>query len=272
MRSRNRIVACVAVGFGFALGAMESAEAATARTAPSQADPERAAIVDRLDRSVVAGDANGIAATRDATRRLLERAPTEEHRRPLRYLLAYADWRLLGANPPPNGNERDALADEAESMLAANLAGSEADVEAQALLGAVYGMKIGSSMWRGMTLGRRAARAFDTARAIDERNPRFLLLKGLDVYHRPAMFGGGLERAERWFRSAIGFFAAQPSGGPWPHWGRLDSHAWLGRTLARLGDTDGAREQYETVLRLEPDHTFVRDFLLPRLERQESAP
>ena len=151
-------------------------------------------------------------------------------------------------------------------MLAANLAGSETDVEAQALLGAVYGMKIGSSMWRGMTLGRRAARAFDMARAIDERNPRFLLLKGLDVYHRPAMFGGGLDRAERWFRAAIGFFQAQPADAPWPDWGLLDTRAWLGRTLARLGDADGAREQYETVLRLEPDHAFVRDFLLPRLE------
>ncbi len=264
----SRIVASVAVGFGLWLGWAESAEA---QATPSRADPEPATIVDRLHRSVVAGDVEAITGSRPAARRLLERAPTEEHRHPLRYLLAYANWRLLGVNPPPDGNERDALADEAESMLAANLAGSETDVEAQALLGAVYGMKIGgmkigSSMWRVMTLGLRATWAFDTARAIDERNPRFLLLKGLDVYHRPAMFGGGLDRAERWFRAAIGFFQAQPADAPWPDWGLLDARAWLGRTLARLGDADGAREQYETVLRLEPDHAFVRDFLLPRLE------
>lgn len=264
MQSMKRVVASLAVGYGLGFG-FGGVGAAEAQVTP-RGDPESAAIVDRLRRSAVAGDAEAIAAARDATRRLLQRAPTEEDRRPLRYLLAYANWRLLGTHPPPDGNERDALADEAESMLAANLAGNEADVEAQALLGAVYGMKIGSSTWRGMTLGRRAGRALDAARAIDERNPRFLLLRGLDIYHRPAMFGGGLERAERWFRAAVGFFAAQPSDPPWPNWGRLDAHAWLGRTLARLGDVDAAREQYAKVLEAEPDHAFVRDFLLPRLE------
>ncbi len=234
---------------------------------PPAADPARAAIAGDLDRAVVAGDVEGIAAARDAARRRLEEAPSGEAQARLRYLLAYANWRLLGTDPAPAGDERDALADEAESMLRANLAVRDDDAEAHALLGAVYGMKIGNSMWRGMTLGRRASRAFDEAREIDERNPRFLLLKGLDVYHRPARFGGGLERAERWFRSAVGFFAAQPPDAPRPNWGRLDAHAWLGRTLARLGDPDAAREQYERALAIEPDYVWVRDFLLPDLDR-----
>ena len=265
MRSRHRVVIIAALVAGCGLGG-GWAGSTEAQETPSVVDPEPEAIVDRLHRSVVAGDMEAITSARDATRQLLQRASSEEDRNPLRYLLAFANWRLLGVHPPPDGDARDALADEAESKLAANLAESAADIEAQALLGAVYGMKIGSSMWRGMTLGRRASRAFDTARAIDERNPRFLLLKGLDVYHRPTMFGGGLERAERWFRAAVGFFAAQPSDAPWPNWGRLDAHAWLGRTLARLGDEAGAREQYGKVLEAEPDHAFVRDFLLPRLE------
>ena len=233
---------------------------------PPAADPAWAAIVDDLERSVIAGDVQGMTAARDAARRRLEEAPPGEARARLPYLLAYANWRLLGANPAPEGDDRDALADEAESMLRANLAVNDDDVEAHALLGAVYGMKIGTSMWRGMTLGRHASRAFDEARAIDERNPRFLLLKGMDVYHRPARFGGGLERAERWFRSAVGFFAARPPDAPWPSWGRLDAHAWHGRTLARLGDPNAAREQYEQVLAVEPDYAWVRDFLLPDLD------
>ena len=233
---------------------------------PPTADQAWAAIVGDLGRSVIAGDAAGITAARDAARRRLEETSSGEARARLRYLFAYANWRLLGAEPAPDDDERDSLADEAESMLRANLAVNDGDAEAHALLGAVYGMKIGSSIWRSMTLGRRAGRAFDEARAIDERNPRFLLLKGLDVYHRPARFGGGLERAERWFRSAVGFFAAQAPDAPWPSWGRLDAHAWLGRTLARLGDPNAAREQYEQVLAVEPDYAWVRDFLLPDLD------
>ena len=234
---------------------------------PPPADPAWAAVVDDLDRSVVAGDAAGITRARDAVRRRLEDAPPRETQMRLRYLLAYANWRLLGANPARDDDERDALTDEAKSMLRANLDAHDDDAEALALLGAVYGMKIGSSIWRGMTLGRRASRACDEARAIDEGNPRFLLLKGMDVCHRPARFGGGLDRAERWFRSAVAFFAAQPPDALWPRWGRLDAHAWLGRTAARLGDPDAAREQYERVLAIEPDHAWVRDFMLPDLDR-----
>ena len=257
----TRAIGALAVVFGLGSAGLAGAQG------PLAVDRERAAIVDDLERAVIAGDVAEIAGARDAARRRLEEAPSAEARARLRYLLAYANWRLLGTSPAPEGGERDSLADEAESMLKANLAVRNDDVEAHALLGAVYGMKIGSSIWRGMTLGRRAARAFDEAREIDERNPRFLLLKGLDVYHRPARFGGGLDRAERWFRSAVGFFAAQPPDAPWPSWGRLDARVWLGRTLARRGDPDAAREQYERVLAHEPDYALVRDFLLPCLDQ-----
>ncbi len=133
----------VALGFGSAgLGGAQE---------PPAADRQWAALVDDLDRSVIAGDAQGMTAARDAARRGLEEAPRGAAQARLRYLLAYANWRLLGANPAPDGDERDALADEAESMLRANLDVRDDDVEAHALLGAVYGMKIGSSIWRGMT-------------------------------------------------------------------------------------------------------------------------
>ena len=235
--------------------------------AQTDVDREWAAIVDVLDRAVVLGDAEGIDGARERSRRLLDGAAAGQQRARVRYLLAYANWRQLGVRTDLDDDGRDDLAEEAAALLAENIAAGAADVEARALLGAVYGMQIGSSVWRGMTLGRRAAQAFDDARAIDERNPRFLLLKGIDAFHRPAMFGGGLERAERWFRSAIGHFEAQPPDLPWPNWGRLDARAWLGQTLARRGDPDGAREQYEMLLKVEPEYAWVRHVLLPRLDR-----
>ncbi len=243
------------------------AAAAVVAAAQTGVDQEWAAIVDVLDRAVVAGDAEGIDVARDRGRGLLDGALTGQQRARVRYLVAYANWRALGARPDLAGGDRDRLADEAAALLAENVAARDTDVEAHALLGAVFGMKIGSSTWRGMTLGRRAARAFEAARAVDERNPRFLLLKGIDAFHRPAMFGGGPERAEAWFRSAIGHFEAQPPDLPWPNWGLLDARAWLGQTLARRGDPDGAREQYESALEAAPDYAFVRHVLLPALER-----
>ena len=262
-------VAAVQTGADLAVGVSTglTAHAAAVAAARTGADREWAAIVDVLDRAVVVGDAEGIDAARDRGLRLLDGALTGRQRARVRYLVAYANWRALGARPDLAGGDRDRLADEAAALLAENIAARDADVEAHALLGAVFGMKIGSSTWRGMTLGRRAARAFDAARAIDERNPRFLLLKGIDAFHRPAMFGGGPERAEAWFRSAIGHFEAQPPDLPWPNWGLLDARAWLGQTLARRGDPDGAREQYGLALEAAPDYAFVRRVLLPGLGR-----
>ncbi len=224
-------------------------------------------IVKELERSVVLGDVGGMTRARDTARRLLEETASGCSPARLRYLLAYANWRLLGRNPAPNAYERDSLADEAESMLKVNLGLNPRDVEVYALLGSIYGMKIGSSMWRGMTLGPRAGKAFDKAGSIDKRNPRFLLLMGMGVYQRPKRFGGGPERAERWLRSAVSSFAAQSPDSPWPNWGGLDARIWLGRTLARLGDSEAARKQYRQVLAIEPDHVLVRDFLLPGLDR-----
>lgn len=234
---------------------------------PHATDQAWVAIVRELDRSVILGDMEGMTRARDTARRLLEETPSGHSHVRLRYLLAYANWRLLGRNPAPRDDERDSLADEAESVLKVNLAVNQRDVEAYALLGSIYGMKIGSSMWRGMTLGPRAGKAFDKARSIEKRNPRFLLLMGMGAYHRPKQFGGGPERAERWLRSAVSSFAAQPPDSPWPDWGSLDARIWLGRTLARLGDREAARKEYQQVLAIEPDHVLVRDFLLPGLDR-----
>ena len=234
---------------------------------PHATDQAWVAIVRELDRSVILGDLEGMTHARDTARSLLEQTPSGNSRARLRYLLAYANWRLLGRNPAPRDGERDSLADEAESLLKVNLAVNRRDVEAYALLGSIYGMKIGSSMWRGMTLGPRSGKAFDKAQSIDKGNPRFLLLMGMGAYQRPKQFGGGPERAERWLRSALSSFAAQPPNPPWPNWGSLDARIWLGRTLARLGDREAARKEYQKVLAIEPDHVLVRDFLLPGLDR-----
>lgn len=238
----------------------------TAFVAQTDADREWAATAAAVDRAVVVGDAEDIDRARERCRRLLETVLTEPQRARARYLLAYANWRLLAARPDADGDHRDELADEALALLARNVAARDTDVEAYALQGAVYGMKIGSSAWRGMTLGRRAAEAFDRAGAIDERNPRLLLLKGLDAFHRPALFGGGMERAEGRLRAAVERFESQPADLPWPDWGLLDARAWLGRTLARRGDSEGAREQYDLALKIEPGYAFVRHVLLPGLE------
>ena len=73
---------------------------------PPAADPVWATIASDLDRSVVAGDVDGMTTARNAARRRLEEAPAGEARARMSYLLAYANWRLLGADPAPGARLR----------------------------------------------------------------------------------------------------------------------------------------------------------------------
>lgn len=235
--------------------------------AAAQSNPgeELPGLVERIERAHIGGDVQDLWAAREDCRRLLDAAAAGTPRARLRYALAYVGWRLLNHPDVADGDERDDLGDEAVALLRENIEADEGDIEAHTLLGAVYGRQI-TSMWRGMTLGRRASAALDAARELDERNPRLLLMKGIEMYHRPGMMGGGADDAEPWLRAAVGFFEAQPADTPWPNWGRADAYAWLGLTLAALDDDAGAREQYEKALEVEPDFYWVREVLLPRLE------
>ena len=137
--------------------------------------------------------------------------------------------------------------------------------EAHALLGSLYGLQIGRDASRGVVLGVRASGALDRAEAAAPDNPRVALLQGISAFHKPARFGGGLDRAERMLRRSLDLFSREPLDKPWPNWGRFDAHVWLGQTLARQNDRSGARAEYDAALALAPDSGWVKFVLLPAL-------
>ena len=159
-------------------------------------------------------------------RQWLDRVLTDRQHVRVRYAVAYANWRL----PSPSlalDDARDELGDEAVQLLEKNIEANEGDIESYALPAA-----------SGESRSPRVAR-HDAGPMRGGRSRR--------------MFGGGLDRAEAWFRSAVGFFEAQSVDLRWPDWDCADACAWLGRTLAGRGDTAGAREQYSKALDIEAD-------------------
>jgi tetratricopeptide (TPR) repeat protein len=76
-----------------------------------------------------------------------------------------------------------------------------------------------------------------------------------------------MDKAEKELRRAEALFARQPADAPWPNWGRLDILAWMGQLLAAKGDRPGARAYYHRALESEPDYVWVRDVLLPALDK-----
>ncbi|MGH7577297.1 MAG: tetratricopeptide repeat protein [Longimicrobiales bacterium] len=139
--------------------------------------------------------------------------------------------------------------------------------ETLALLSAVLGQRIGSNPIRAMTLGPRSGSVMDRAVERGPDNPRVWLLRGIGAIFTPGMFGGGLDRAQRYLERAASLFIEDSPAPPLPAWGRAEVYIWLGQVHARAGREAEAREAYIKALEIEPDNGWVRHELLPALDR-----
>jgi tetratricopeptide (TPR) repeat protein len=119
-----------------------------------------------------------------------------------------------------------------------------------------------------MRLGPRADDAIERARELGPGNPRVWLLSGVGLMFKPALFGGGLGKAERDLRKAIELFPADKPAPMAPSWGHAEVYAWLGQVLARDDRVSEARAAYQKALEIDPDYGWVRHVLLPALDRK----
>lgn len=223
--------------------------------------------VARLEHGQVAGAVDELRAAREAIQGGLQANLPPAQGALVRYSLAYADWRLA----PMSGlarAERKALLEEGVKRAEEGLELDPRNAELHAMLAAVHGLQMGMMPSAGMELGPKAAAAMERALELAPNNPRVVFLHGLSAFHTPPAYGGSVERAEADFRRALALFENEPQERPWPNWGRLDTHAWLGQLLERRGDYGGARGEYQKALASAPEFRWVRDDLLPRLDQK----
>lgn len=257
---RRWIVVLGMVGMGW-LGTSGAAAATVAGIPP---------FYGRVDRAIVVRDPGLLEDCRNVLRREAALLPSHPLGGSLQraYTLAFVNSRLAPMLPESRRGERKALLEEAAEALRQILRINPRDAEAQALLGAVYGAQISGSPWKGMMIGPRISSAFGEAERLAPENPRVALQKGITLFYVPKALGGGPEAAAKELRRAEALFAREPAGKPWPNWGRVDAHVWLGRALAEKGDRQGARAAYLRALALAPEYALVRSEFLPAVERQ----
>ena len=246
--------------------AMALVAAMTAQALPLRQELAWSELTERLERAALAGSGRELRAVRiDLLRQLLRPAEQAPAQSLLEHAIAYVGYRLANLGDVPEQEQAD-LVDDAVERLEAVVNDGPEHTEAHALLGSLYGLQIGRDASRGVVLGVRASRAFDRAEAEAPDNPRVALLQGISAFHKPARFGGGIDRAERLLRRSLDLFSREPLDKPWPNWGRFDAHVWLGQTLARQNDPSGARAEYDAALSLAPDSGWVKFVLLPALD------
>ncbi|MEM7677541.1 MAG: hypothetical protein AAF449_16190, partial [Myxococcota bacterium] len=161
--------------------------------------------------------------------------------------------------------EREQILQEARSQLTAHLKSRPKDGEAQALLATILGELIAGDSDRGAKFGQKSVKLMNQAVENAPNSPRVAVLRGTWLLFMPAMYGGGLDRAESELDRAITLFEKEPSTAPWPNWGRADAFAWRGQIAVKKGERAKAKAFYERGLAEEPDAMWIRHKLLPKV-------
>ena len=136
-----------------------------------------------------------------------------------------------------NDDQNDQLLDQAQTALdaARKLPGAD-PAEVLILQAYIYqGRIMVSPMTRGMVYTGRVAEALGQAKNLSPNNPRLYLLLGNDAFYRPAMFGGGPDKAQPLYEKAKALFATfRPANALSPTWGEKMTDAMLAKSIADL--------------------------------------
>lgn len=180
--------------------------------------------------------------------------------------IAIASWRavpLLQAKDPEQAKKVCK-----EGIVAADraIALDPRLADAIAIKAGLQGLSLSFNPAMGPTLAPEMDEAYGRAEGLDARNPRVLLLKGMNTMHKPEFIGGGAKRAMPIFDKAIQLFTADSATSGGVDWGRADAQIWAGRCRLALKDTAQARGHYQNALALDPDNVWVSRVLLPALD------
>jgi tetratricopeptide (TPR) repeat protein len=239
----------------------------TAVAVLTPAAPAWTDIVSRLERGVAASDATALREAIADAEKLADVTGLDRERELALNAAAYGAWRL-STIPGVQPAESITLLKNAEKDLHDLLKVNAKSGEAYALLASVLGQMIRFSAGANkMELGPEAQRMREQALRLEPNNPRVVFQNAVTLFHTPAEYGGGPDKAEAGLRQALALFEREPAGKPWPNWGRFDAHAWLGQALAARGDKAEARNEYDRALAIWPNSAWVKNVLIPALHK-----
>lgn len=139
--------------------------------------------------------------------------------------------------------------------------------EAEAFRISVLGFRMALSPAKAVTLGPKALKQLQVAIEAGGKNPSVWIEKANSEAHMPAFAGGSKEKAAASFREALRLYEAG-NGLSDCNWRYLNTMVQLGQLLEEMKDFRGAREAYLRALRRAPDFKWVKDELLPAVEKK----
>lgn len=220
---------------------------------------------ERLSQAINEYDHTCITDCRSVFERLLEK---EKDQCLPHYYIAYADEILFHIITNDVVKQSTYLQD-ALSHLEECLRLNPFFVEAYILKADIYNISISNDKDKAIDLSELAAESLSKATTLEPSNPRIFLVKGRSEYYTPPGYGGGNTPAKKSLKkSAKLFLTYKPKSPGYPDWGHEEVYAWLGQIAVREDSLGSAEKYYAKALELNPRYSWVRDMLLPRLDKK----
>lgn len=177
-----------------------------------------------------------------------------------------------GAAGTAMGNQDEDLAEtmleKAEIATKKILARDKKSPEANALLSAVYGLKIGLSPMKGMFLGGKSSSAAKKGVELAPGNGFTNFIMGNYLYYTPSMFGGDVQESLTYLEKAKSIYEKTNQLQSWEYMNVL---ALLGQAYHNQKKYAKAKATYKTALEIAPNFGYVKMYLLPRTEKEIRA-
>jgi len=184
--------------------------------------------------------------------------------------LASGTYGLVGVCIAQKCGREEALIAQAEGYLNDLLKRFPGSAQALATQGGLYGIKIALNRATAVYYGPKSLAALDASLKNDPNCPYGWVEKGNAKYHSPAIVGGDYKEAVRCFAKAAALFEAKPAEAK-HNWLYLHSLVWLGKSYEKTGQNQAARDTYRKILAIEPGFLWVKNELLPAMEKKSCA-
>ena len=139
------------------------------------------------------------------------------------------------------------------------------DVTVLAYKGAFIGFKIGSNMFRTLTLGKERVSYINRAYKMDSQNIQAILEKGNYLFQMPWILGGDEKEAVRLYEKAV--LRMEKHQNLKQNWLYLNVLTTIARHYEEEKQWQKAVLIYEKILQQEPEFSWVKDTLYPAAKR-----
>lgn len=177
------------------------------------------------------------------------------------YKLAFAQFSLLSSTMATKDESFfDEYIDPVKELLKTLIENNKVAAEPKALLSATYGLQMGHSPMKGITLGSKSSSLAEEAKTLAPSSAIAWRFYGSNKFYTPSAFGGDVKEAIVALAKSVKLFESKPEELK-NNWLYLDTIVLLGQAYLKNEEKSKALVTYEKAIGAEPSYAYAKSLL-----------